>query len=88
MFNRLVGGAIFALPDTVMRQYVNYTRTLQCRKPDSRTCVIGENKESSTERNDPAVQRHSVHSRSHAELTNTEIYVAPGIIMPSQRMGG
>ena len=83
MLNRLVGWSIFAQPDAVVRHHINHACLLQGREADRTACIIGEHQESAAIGNDAAVKRHPVHGRSHAELADAVINIAPGVIIGS-----
>ena len=87
MLDRLVRRAILAEPDRIMRHDIDDARILQRRQADRRAAIIGEDQEGPAIGDDPAVQRHAVHRRGHAELADAVIDVAPGIILGRQRPG-
>src|SRR3546814_9058521 len=62
-------------------------RALQRRQPDRGARIIRKHHEGAAERNHPAVQRHAVHRRRHAEFADAVIEVAARIIVRRQRRG-
>ena len=71
MFNRLVGRAVFADADRIVRQNINHPNTHQGRQTHGRTHIIGKDQKSAAERNNSAVQRQAVHYRTHRMFADT-----------------
>ena len=88
MLDRLVGRPVFAKTDTVMGHHVDDAGVLDRGQPHRATAIVGEHQEGAAIGDDPAVQRHAVHRRSHAELADAVIDIAPRIIIFCQRLGG
>jgi len=86
MFDRLVGRPILAQADRIVGHDVDDADLLQRGKPDGRAGIIGEDQERAAIGDYPAVERHAVHRRGHAELANAVINVASGIILFCQRL--
>ena len=73
LFHRLVGGAVFAQADGVVRPDVQRRDTHQGAEPDRRTLVVGEDQERAGERPGVPVQGDAVHDRGRGVLTDTEV---------------
>ncbi|CAB4620637.1 unannotated protein [freshwater metagenome] len=73
MFDRLMGGAILADADRVMRPGVDDMEIGQCRETNRRTHVIGEDEEGPSERKHAAMCGHPVHDRAHCMFTDAVV---------------
>ena len=80
MFDRLVGRAIFAQPDTVVRANVDHADLLDRGQADSVAHIIAEHQEGAAIGDDAAVQRHAVHRGSHTKFANAVMDIAASVI--------
>jgi hypothetical protein len=71
MFHALVRGPVLAQTDAVMREDVDHALLHQGGHADRVAAVVAEGQEGAAVGNQPAVQRHAVHQRGHAELAHT-----------------
>ena len=78
MFDRLMGRAIFAEPDRIMRKDEDHPLAHQRRHAQCIAAVVAEGQEGAAIGNEAAVQCQSVEHGAHAELAHTEIQMAPG----------
>ena len=85
MFDRLMGRAILAKADAVVRHHVDHARFLQRRKPDRSAAIVGEHEEGAAIRDNAAMQRHAVHRGGHAEFADAVVDVATGIVVRRER---
>ena len=76
-FDRLVGRAVFADADGVMREDVEGLELREGRHADRRAEVVGERQERRTRALEDAVVGHAVEDGAHPVLTDTEVEVAP-----------
>src|ERR1700733_10251765 len=75
----LVSRAILPESDAVVRKNVDRFEMTQSPQADGRLHVVGKYEKRRAEGKQTAVRGHSVHSRSHSVLANTERNVSPGI---------
>ena len=80
MLDRLVGRAVLAEPDRIVRHHMDDALAHERGQPDGRPAVVGEHQERAGIGNDPPVQRHAVHGRRHAVLAHAVMDEAAGII--------
>ena len=80
VLHRLVGRAVLAKSDRVMRHHIDDARLHEGGQPDRRAAVIGEDKESAAIGDDPSMQRHAVHGCRHAMLADAVIDVAAAVV--------
>ena len=66
MLDRLMGRAVLAEADGVVRHHMDDADAHQRRQPDRRAAVIGEGQEGAAIGNEAAMQRDAVHRRRHA----------------------
>ena len=76
VFHRLVGGAVFAQADGVMREHVDDAALHQRGHADRVAAVVAEREEGAAVGDVAAVQRDAVHDRGHAELAHAVVDVA------------
>ena len=76
---RLVCRAIFALADGVVSQHRNGALLHQRSHTQRALGVVGEHVESSAERQQAAMQSHTVHDGKHTKLTNSVRNVVTGL---------
>ena len=86
MLDRLVRRPILAKPDRIVGHDVDDARVLQRAEADRVAAIVGEDQEGAAVRHHPAVERHAVHRRGHAELADAVIDVAPAIIGRIERL--
>jgi len=86
MLDRLVRRPVLAEPDRIMGHDVDDLGLLQRRQADGGPAIIGEDQEGAAVGDHPPVQRHAVHRRRHAELADSVIDVAAGVIVGGQRL--
>jgi hypothetical protein len=73
VLDRLVCGAVLAEADAVVREHVHDAQLHQGRHADGVAAVVGEGQEGAAVGDEPAVQRHAVHDRGHAELAHAVV---------------
>ena len=88
MLDRLVGRAVFAEPDRVVRHHVDHALAHQRGEPDRRAAVVGEHQERAGVGDDAAMQRHAVHRRRHAVLADAVMDEGAGIVGSRHRLHG
>ena len=87
LLHRLVGGAVLAQADRVVRPHVQRRDTHQGAEADRGALVVGEDQERAGERPGLAVQRDAVHDRRGGVLADAEVQdPAVGVALP--RRGG
>ena len=80
MLDRLVGRAVLAHADGIMRHHEDDADAHQRGEADRRAAIIGEHQEGAAIGNDAAMQRHAVHRRRHAMLADAVMDIAAGEI--------
>jgi hypothetical protein len=86
LLHRLVGGAIFAEADRVMRQHMDDADAHQRGEADRRAAIIREDQEAAAIGDETAMQRNAVHCGGHAVLADAVMHVAAGEIGRSDRL--
>ena len=86
VFHRLMGRAVLAQPDRVMRHHVDDALLHQRREADRGAAVVGEDQEGAAIGNDAAMQRHAVHRRRHAMFADAVIDVTAAVVGRVQRL--
>ena len=76
MFDRLMGRAVFAKADGIMRHHIGDADAHQRSEADGGARIIGEHHEGAANRYQAAVQRNAVHGRSHAMFADAPADVA------------
>ena len=76
VFDRLVGGAVFAHADGIMRHHEDDANAHQGGQADGGAAIVGEDKEGAAIRDHAAMQRHAVHGGAHAMLADAVMDVA------------
>jgi hypothetical protein len=79
-----MGGSILAEAYAVVGEYENTVSPHQGRKTQRRPHVIGEVEECRAERDQAAVQRHSIHNCRHCMLANAKVNVSAPIVTEAQ----
>ncbi len=87
LFHRLVGRPVLAHTDAVMGHHIDDPDLLERGQSDRVAAIIAEDQEGAAIRHDPAMQRHAIHRRRHAEFADAVINVAAGIIVSRHRQG-
>jgi hypothetical protein len=82
VLDRLVGRAVLAEPDGVVRPNEDDGQLVQRRQAHGGAHVVGEAEERRDERPDAAVVRHAIGDRRHGVLPHTEMKIAPGSRLP------
>src|SRR3972149_9525866 len=77
MFDRLMGRAVFAEPDAVMREDRDALIFRQRRKADCWAHIIRKTQKGAAIRDEPAVQCNTVGHRSHCMLAHAKMDVTP-----------
>src|SRR3984957_5897810 len=72
MLDRLVSRAILPESDAVVRKNVDRFEIAHGPQANGRLHVVGKHEKRRTEGKHTAVRGHSIHSRSHSVLANTE----------------
>ena len=81
MFNRLVGGAVFAQTNRVVREHMDHALLHQRSHADRVARVVAEGEEGAAIRNEATVQCHAIHDGSHAKFAHAVVDVPPrGVI--------
>src|SRR6266851_2130590 len=81
MLDWLMGRAIFAEADRVMRKDVDDVQAHQRGEPNRRPTIVCEDHEARAERNQTAVQRDAVEDRAHPVLADAEMEIAADVIV-------
>ena len=89
VLDRLVGRAVLAEADRVVRPDVGHRQLHQRREPDRAAHVVGEGQERATEDASAAVDGDAVHDRAHAVLADAEVEHPPARVgLPHLRSRG
>src|SRR3546814_5483761 len=83
MLDRLVGRAVLAQADGIMRHHIDRPRILKRGQAYRGAAIVRKHEEGAAIGNDAAVQRHAVHRGCRAELADAVIDIAAGIVLRS-----
>ena len=83
LLDRLVGRAVFAEADGVVREHVDHAQVPECREPQRRLEVVEEHEEGGAV-GPQARQRHAVAGRGHPVLADPEVEVAAGVAVVAE----
>ncbi|MNM96841.1 hypothetical protein D3C81_1093330 [compost metagenome] len=88
MLDRLVGGAVLAQADGIVCQHVDHAQPHQRGHADGVARVVREGHEGAAVGDQPAVQRHAVHHRRHAELAHAvaDVVAVPFVVDPDRSL--
>ena len=87
VLDRLVGRAVLAHPDRVVRPEVDRVCPRHRGQADRRAHVVAEGEEGATNRQDPAVRRHPGHRRTHGVLADAVVELAASGAVFALRLG-
>ncbi len=85
VLDRLVGRAVLAQEDRVVREHIDRALLHQRREPQRAAHVVGEREERRAVRDDAAVQRHAVQDAGHAVLADAEVQVPARAVEARER---
>jgi hypothetical protein len=88
VLDRLVGRAVLAQADGVVREHVDDAPLHQRRHADRVAAVVAEGQEGAAVRDVAAVQRDAVHDRGHAELAHAVVDVAADLAVRHLHVAG
>src|SRR5271168_2072121 len=77
MLDWLVGRAVFADADRIMRENEHHLQLHQRRQPNRRARVVGEAEKARAVWDEAAVQRDAVEDRAHAVLADSKMRIGP-----------
>ncbi|SPU77113.1 Uncharacterised protein [Brucella suis] len=87
MFDRLMGRAVFAKTDGIMRHHIDDANAHQRGKTHGRTRIIGEAQEGAGIGDQAAMQRDAVHRCSHAKLADAVMDITAIIVFRRDSLG-
>ncbi|MNV26154.1 hypothetical protein D3C71_1172690 [compost metagenome] len=88
MLHRLVGRAVFAQADRIVRVHVDRVGRDQRAHAHAVAGVIAEHQEGGVERNEAAMQGQAVGDRGHAELAHAVVHVVGVRVVGGDRLAG